>query len=420
MSELKQIQAQKTDVAFKKDLAKQQLLCIEEFLDSDVPDKNPSAFRQYLQEKEYDKLIPAKVQNYDNGKLERYAEWLDEKIDKHDDEFDVLEEREESFLGEKDFCCFTDEDSKNPDFKQYFNASEGKSRRQKRREIRKTKRKEKDVAKKAWKAAGKKGGNKGWIKIKKEIKKKEREALALYGGTFGGRLWRGLKKFNPALVTMRNAALALIKVNFWNVATKLSKAKEKGVNNARAFNAWVKALARWGKFGGDKDSLEKAVNVGKNKKPIKISFRKKANWKGNKFDGTENKEYFNVIPQAIGVALITAGGSVIVALLSALKGTGDSSIEPDADLPYEDEVYDSTEGADTGSSYQEQYDAIMNDPDMTAAEKAEAIEDLKAEEGETPQWLITAGYITAALVGVSLIVWGVLVLVKHNKKAKTA
>lgn len=425
MNELKQIQAQKTDVAFKKNLCKQQLLCIDEFLESDIPVKNSAAFKKYLEEKEYDKLIPANIQNYDEQKLERYAEWLDNNIDKHDDEFDVLEEKEESFLGEKDFCCFmTNEDFIDPQFKEYYSASGGKSRRKKRREIRKEKRKEKREKKKQWKAAGKPGGNKGWIKIKKEVKKKEREALAVYGGTFGGRLWRGLKKFSPSMVVMRNSALALIKVNFWNVAFHLSKAKEKGVNNPKAEAAWIKGLNRWGKFGGNKDSLEKAINVGKGKKAIKISFKKKTVKK--KIDGTENKKYFNVIPQAVGVALITAGGTIITALLNALKGTGDSSIEPDADLPYDGDVCDPTDptgdcytGTGTGS-YQEQYDAIMDNPYMTAAEKAEAIEELKDEESETPQWLIITGYTAAALVGIGLIAWGITALIKYNKKSKAA
>lgn len=419
MSELTKIQQQKNDIAFKKDICKKQSLVLDEFLSSKNPDKSFTAFQKFLHEREYDKLIPECVKKYNVQKLERYADYLEKVIDTCDDKYDELEEKEEQFLGDQHFSFMTNEDFKDPMFREYYSASGGKSRRQKRREIRKKKREDKRAAKKAWEASGKKGGRAAWIKIKKQIKKKEREELAVYGGTFGKRLWKGLKKYSPTLVFMRNCALGMLKLNVFNSAYKIGKAKEKGVNNPRAEAAYLKALGKWGQVGGDKDSLEKAINVGKNKKPIKLQdilsggvtflFRKKEK---KKFDGTD-KKYFNIVDKVVLAAAITAGGTVITAILSLLKGTGDSDVEPDMTYPQFDENEIKIDKDET--SYAAQRQAIIDDPYMTETEKEEALADLDAEEKDVPQWLINAGIVVGVLAGLSLITWGVIALVKRNK-----
>lgn len=109
------------------------------------------------------------------------------------------------------------------------------------------KRQEKKAAKQAAKPAKQASKQAAKQKIKEKIKKGAKIVL----------------KVNPATATARNAFLAIVKLNFKNLAGKLSKYIQTNEAKLKSF---------WSSIGGDYTALKKSIEVGYNKKAIGSAF----------------------------------------------------------------------------------------------------------------------------------------------------
>jgi hypothetical protein len=140
-----------------------------------------------------------------------------------------------------------------------------------------------------------KGGDwrKEWRKVRKE-----------YGGSA---VRKGLQFQNTlALVPNRNAFLALLRLNTFNMAFNLAKHKE--ANDSK----WAKAINKWQWLGGDLVALRTAIEAGKNKKPVFAKY--KGTGQGFAFDGSWVSEYEPATFSAEGIddaAYITLASSII-------------------------------------------------------------------------------------------------------------
>ena len=116
-------------------------------------------------------------------------------------------------------------------------------------------------------------------------------------------------KYSPLTFAARQAYYGLLAVNAGNLATRSSKNLDK-------------AHTVWGKWGGDQKTLDKYINLGKNKRPLQIKLKKKSG-----FDGVDSDYYFEIqqdndFSNVAGVddALIVAASGIIVAMLNAFGG----------------------------------------------------------------------------------------------------
>lgn len=138
-------------------------------------------------------------------------------------------------------------------------------------------------------------------------RRQERREERKEGGKGGG---RGVKRV--ALAPGRAAFLALVALNFRGLAKRLANAIKKDP---------AKTKAKWEKLGGNYSKLEKAVNKGKDKKPLL-----------GQSDRNKNLEGLGFIDPAT-VAIITAAAPVIISIVGFLKTiTGDKEAGGDIDL----------------------------------------------------------------------------------------
>jgi hypothetical protein len=156
-----------------------------------------------------------------------------------------------------------------------------------------------------------------------------------------GKAFSLAKKANPLFLAMRGSALSLIRLNLWGMATKMAKLRDLSPTNKQAKSAWVKILAHWIKFGGNKESLVSGIDAGKGKKQlltrkkkqVENTYKKKSKKSkfdgqyGEFFDGEFKKEFsslnaideeFSNIEPVTTSALITAAGTVLTTIISIL------------------------------------------------------------------------------------------------------
>jgi len=211
----------------------------------------------------------------------------------------------------------------------------------------------------------------GWQKIKKGLKK-------------------GLKKVGKvvaraSLAVPRGAALGLIRLNFRGAAKRFDLLNSKGEE---------KLMKKWEDIGGKRDSLNKAIRAGKDKKPTVCGKKCRAKAGANpKLEGA----YENFEPSA--TSLVVAGGAVLGSLIGVV-GTGvnnnknykntqnlmkleaelkekerEAQREDDKMTPSEKKIADEIIKAQQSNN--DPLNAIANNPNLTAEEKAEAINQLK-------------------------------------------
>lgn len=141
-------------------------------------------------------------------------------------------------------------------------------------------------------------------KERKEIYRKALVEGKVEKGKGGRKAVHAINKFNPATLAVRGAVLSIINANVVDIAHAMSLIKdEKGTH-------WAEIQMKWWMWGGDKDKLDKAVDKGKNKKPLFKKLVEKHLKKKHGFDGYSNAE---------GKGANTAGN--IVAASAALMGT---------------------------------------------------------------------------------------------------
>jgi hypothetical protein len=238
------------------------------------------------------------------------------------------------------------------------------------------------------------GGAKKRIELKKEVRtyfdklQDNDTALSANGGKKDR---KGLKKVGQTIVRAslaipRGAALALIRLNFRGLAKRFDLLNSDGEN---------KLISKWEKLGGKKDSLNKAINSGKDKTILLCGKKCRAKAGANpKLDGiNENAVGFD------DAALVASGLGVITALTNQVgagvnakknyKNTADL-MKLEADLKQKESEENAIDATMTPSerkiaeeiikaqeSNNDPIQAIKNNTNLTAEEKEEAIKQLE-------------------------------------------
>jgi hypothetical protein len=240
------------------------------------------------------------------------------------------------------------------------------------------------------------GGAKKRTELQKEVRTyfdKLQENDTALSADGGKKRRKGLKKVGlliarASLAVPRGAALALIRINFRGLATRFDLLNSSGEE---------KLMKKWEDLGGKRDSLNKAIKAGKDKRTLVCGKKCRAKAGPNpKLEGA----YENYEPISIGTsALITAGATVIAALINQI-GTGvnakknykntEKLMKLEADLkqkeaeenaidatmtPSEKKIADEIIKAQNANN--DPIQAIKNNTNLTAEEKAEAISQLE-------------------------------------------
>lgn len=239
------------------------------------------------------------------------------------------------------------------------------------------------------------GGAKKRTELQKEVRTyfdKLQENDTALSADGGKKDRKGLKKAGrliarAALAVNRGAALALIRVNFRGLATRFGLLNSKGED---------KLMTKWEDLGGKRDALNRAIDAGKDKKIVVCGKKCRSKAGANpKLEGA----YENSAGGLDIVALIVAGLSVITALINQI-GAGKNAknnyknteklMKLEADLkqkereenaidatmtPSEKKIADEIINAQNLSN--DPIQAIKNNTNLTAEEKAEAISQLE-------------------------------------------
>jgi len=141
------------------------------------------------------------------------------------------------------------------------------------------------------------------------------------------KLWKGVKKYNPALIAIRNGALLGFDLNVFGNSMRLypalitpEQAKAEGIKIeaiAKAKPAWEKVKKLWGdRFSGNIESLEKAIRRGAKHKITKM--KKKHGADGTTEYYFDDNDYSNVV----GTAAVSAGSVALIAVAAIISKSG--------------------------------------------------------------------------------------------------
>ena len=208
---------------------------------------------------------------------------------------------------------------------------------------------------------------------------------------------KGLKKAGQliaraSLAIPRGAALALIRINFRGTAKRFDLVNSDGEE---------KLMTKWENLGGKRDSLNKAINAGKDKRTLMCG--KKCRAKAG-----ANPKLQGVYDNATGwddAAIVAAGLGVVTALTNQV-GTGVNAkknykntaelMKLEADIKQKESEENAVDATMTPSekkiadeiikaqeSNNDPIQAIKNNTNLTAEEKAEAISQLEQIQKST-------------------------------------
>ena len=223
---------------------------------------------------------------------------------------------------------------------------------------------------------------------------------------------KGLKKVGrliarASLAVPRGAALALLRVNFRGIATRFNLLNSQGEE---------KVMQKWENLGGKRDSLNKAIDAGKGKPLVLCGKKCRAKAGSNPkipSDINDEKMNFAVVDDAAYVATIAAGTGTLNALLGVIGaglavtgttigviGANENSrknykrqgdlMKLEAELKQKEREENAIDATMTPSekkiadeiikaqnSNNDPIQAIRNNTNLTAEEKAEAISQLE-------------------------------------------
>lgn len=228
-------------------------------------------------------------------------------------------------------------------------------------------------------------------KVRQTYNEQQDEMLLSADGKGKKKLKKGLKKIGrgiatAALAPARAAALSLIRLNYRGNAKKMSLLNTKGEK---------KVFEKWEKIGGDKDSLKKAIEAGKDKKPFVCGKKCRAKAGPNPQMPSNTQEFSNFVLESGTATLIATGGTVVGGLINVVSKDKDFKnqkelLELQNELNQKDReenAIDSTmtpqerkiaeEVIKAQESSNDPILAIQNNPNLTNDEKQEAISQLK-------------------------------------------
>ena len=243
---------------------------------------------------------------------------------------------------------------------------------------------------------------------------------------------RGFNVFKKvSLVLPRASAIALIRLNYRGNAQKLAFGLQKGKKD--------KIEDKWIKLGGNPDKLLKAINIGKNKRPIicgfnckqelaKLSPDEKQNVIAN-IEASATNEFSNAVTGGVGetATLVAIGGTIVSAVMSVVGGISNSKAQKEM-LAEQERVNNvqiqmasdqqKFENEQTMRMIEQQTSPISEiqaNPNLTPAQKQQAINEINKSQAiaDDPTGLKTSGFGTIAIY----VVGGILAMVLLTRLA---
>jgi hypothetical protein len=243
------------------------------------------------------------------------------------------------------------------------------------------------------------GGAKKRAELQKEVRSyfdKLQDTDTALSADGGKKNRKGLKKVGRAiarasLAVNRGAALALIRVNFRGLATRFDLLNSKGEE---------KLMNKWEDLGGKRDSLNKAIDAGKDKKIVVCGKKCRSKAGANPQLSVQSDMTGGEI-----VALVVAGLGLITVLVNQI-GAGKNAknnykntvklMKLEAELKQKEREENAIDATMTPSekkiadeiikaqeSNNDPIQAIKNNTNLTAEEKAEAIRQLEGIQKST-------------------------------------
>ena len=211
-------------------------------------------------------------------------------------------------------------------------------------------------------------------------RKKDRKGLQKVGRTIA----------RASLAVPRGAGLALIRLNFRGVAKRFDLLNSQGEE---------KLMKKWEQLGGKRDKLASAIEAGKDKKMMVCGKKCRAQAGANPKIPTEQVLSYENFEPVVTAGIVTAGGGVVATLINQV-GTGVNSknnykntsslMKLEAELKQKESEENAIDATMTPSerkiaeeiikaqeSNNDPIQAIKNNTNLTAEEKAEAIRQLE-------------------------------------------
>jgi hypothetical protein len=156
--------------------------------------------------------------------------------------------------------------------------------------------------------------------------RREEYAVAIAEGEISpsgfGRLGYAAKR--ATLSPVRGAFMALLRLNVFGFASKISILEQKSNSSSQAEVVYKKVLANWVKFGGKISNLKSGINAGKSKKPVFSQLPKGAKGHSNAAGTTGLAATL-----AAATPLIIAIGGVLQGASSIIGGFKTNEVSPE-------------------------------------------------------------------------------------------
>ena len=237
---------------------------------------------------------------------------------------------------------------------------------------------------------------------------------------------RGFNVFKKvSLVVPRASAIALIRLNYRGNAQKLAFGIQRGKKD--------KIEDKWIKLGGNPDKLLKAINIGKNKRPIicgfnckqdlaKLSPEEKQNVIAN-IEASATNEFSNAVTGGVGetATLVAIGGTIVSAVMSVVGGISNSKAQKEMlaeqervnnvqiEMASDQQKFENEQTMRLVQQQTSPISEIQANPNLTPAQKQQAINEINKSQAiaEDPTGLKTSGFGTIAMY----VVGGILAMV---------
>jgi hypothetical protein len=201
-----------------------------------------------------------------------------------------------------------------------------------------------------------------------------------------------------ALAIPRQAFLGMVALNYKGLATRY---------NAKTAEGKKQIEDKWEKLGGEVGSFRGSVSTGENKKPLFISKKKRAELYADMNKGAATSNFMNFDPAT--ASMVASGTAILTAVLPVVVKAPSANPTAEADLDREETVVDNQDGAlnsaDVAAINQfakAQRDEIINNPNLTPAEKQAILKELDAGGGNWFKrniWLVVIGVIGIGAIG---------------------
>jgi hypothetical protein len=202
------------------------------------------------------------------------------------------------------------------------------------------------------------------------------------------------------LAIPRQAFLGMVAINYKGLATRYNSKTTEGKKQIED---------KWERLGGEVGSFRGSVTTGEKKKPLFLSKKKRAEMYAQMNSEMGGKKEVNFLAfDPATDTMIASGTTILAAILPVMLKAPSANPTAEADLDKEEAVVDAEGGALTQEDVsamekfaKSQRDEIINNPNLTPAEKQELLKELNAGGSWFKKniWLVLIGVVGIGAIG---------------------